>query len=333
MCKFKFSAEQTEKILGVVNSCNIEDLSNRYAITPARAKKIELFRQRKEIESIDEVLSFGVFSETGLNKFFDSILTEVNPGDGTVFIYFPNYSLLVECSLRPGNKKAKNRSYIFPPMSRDTIQQINSFTSIHCGIAGFSWATFKVLPNQQTEVIHWDLRKLPEPKLNLYKLATFVENVFNVMPQSDFYVLENPTSPYPGSAKVGLQIQLSQMIGMASVLASQKNTLLMTGDSRTKSTLTNVAFLRKYLSARLYIGSEQISTIEYVDNLVSNTNVSRIMDENIQSVLDINENVRSFYLASKNCDKDFLGCSLLLGVAFLRLCLVKCPESLKLLEK
>lgn len=33
LCKFKFSSVETEKILSVVNNCNVDDLTARYVIS------------------------------------------------------------------------------------------------------------------------------------------------------------------------------------------------------------------------------------------------------------------------------------------------------------
>lgn len=130
-------------------------------------------------------------------------------------------------------------------MSSDLISHINSFTSMHCDMGGLSWATFEVIPNEKTKLTNWDRKKLPETKLNLYQLSAFMLNVLKDVPKSDFYVFENPNAPV-SMAKINLNIQLTQMIGMASVIVAQNNTLpipLAEG-------FMNIVYLRKFLFAR-----------------------------------------------------------------------------------
>lgn len=68
-----------------------------------------------------------------------------------------------------------------------------------------------------------------------------------------------------------------------------------------------------------------------MDDVIKMTNISGIMnDENIQSIVNVDPSLKYMYTSSENRDKDFLGCSFLLGLAFLRLCLLKCPKSIKL---
>lgn len=119
-------------------------------------------------------------------------------------------------------------------------------------MAGLSWSTFELSPNENTKVTHWDCRSLPESKLNLYQLAGFITNVFKDIPQSNFYVFENPSAPNIGtSSKINLNVQISQMIGMASVMAAQNNNLpIITTEEEPVAGIPNVAYIRKFLFAR-----------------------------------------------------------------------------------
>ncbi len=83
----------------------------------------------------------------------------------------------------------------------------------------------------------------------------------------------------------------------------------------------------------MYVGTERISSTNYVEDLIRITNISRTMEENVQTEVDVDLSLKSKYSTSDGRDKDFLGCSFLLGLAFLRLSLLKCPKSLKLVVK
>lgn len=86
---------------------------------------------------------------------------------------------------------------------------------------------------------------MPEKKLNLHELATFMTNSLKELPQSDFYVFENPASPNV-APKVNLNIQINQMVGIASAIAAQNNPFSNGGDANA----INVAYMRQFLFAR-----------------------------------------------------------------------------------
>lgn len=131
------------------------------------------------------------------------------------------------------------------------LKHVNSFTSIHCGITGISWSRFHLFPNQKTKLTDWNWRQAPESKLNLFDLAAFMTNAMKEVPKSNFYVFENPSAPNAGStSKVSLNIQVSQMVGMATTIAAQNNTLPINEEERIEPGTINVAYLRKFLFAR-----------------------------------------------------------------------------------
>lgn len=82
-----------------------------------------------------------------------------------------------------------------------------------------------------------------------------------------------------------------------------------------------------------------MSTVDSVERLIRASNVSNVaalIDDSIEtdeSLVDVNDALKSMYSVSRATEKDVLGCSFLLGLAFLRLCLLKCPHSLKLVQR
>lgn len=117
-------------------------------------------------------------------------------------------------------------------------------------MTGLSWATFEIKPNEMTKVTDWVWKPLPETKLKLYHLAGFMSSTLKDMPKSDFYVFENPNSPLVSAPKFELNVQLSQMIGMASVIAAQNKFQPVLQEEGTQSETMNFAYLRKFLYAR-----------------------------------------------------------------------------------
>lgn len=164
--------------------------------------------------------------------------------------YYHGY-IIINFQHTGSKKKSKNRSYTLPPIPSHLIQQINSFTAIHCGTTALAWSTFEVAPNQTTKLIHWDWKLLPEERLDVYKLAAFMKNTWENVPKSDFYVFENPTAPTIGSSpKANLNVQISQMVGMSSVIAARNNTLDINTECVAENEMMNIAYLRRFLFAR-----------------------------------------------------------------------------------
>lgn len=137
------------------------------------------------------------------------------------------------------------------------IIQIKSFTAIQSGVSGLAWCTFELNPSGMTKITHWDWRPLPECQLDLHVMANFVSNALKSVPHSDFYVFESPVATNVGSSKKQfVNAQLSNIVGMASILAAQRSTILAVTDKdedveETNDTnINNVAYLRKFLYAR-----------------------------------------------------------------------------------
>lgn len=151
-------------------------------------------------------------------------------------------------------KKKRNASYTLPPISDSLIPRIQSFTSIYIGMTEISWGTYHLMPNETTKMTQWDYRQLPELKSHLYHLAVFMSGTLKDVPKTDFYVFENPNIPSIGSSsKINMNVQITQMIGMASVIAAERNTLMNlsgAGEQAVTDGTLNVAFFRKFLFAR-----------------------------------------------------------------------------------
>lgn len=306
--KFKFSELQTEKILSVVNSSTVEDLTNRFGLSKKRANKLHLDLQElnESVTSVDELLSIGGFNENVLSKFCRQILNDGKSTD-------------------TGDKI----SYTTPRIPESVIIQIKSFTAIQSGVCGLAWCTFELNPNGMTKITHWDWRPLPECQFDLHVMASFVSNALKSVPQSDFYVFESPVATNVGTSKKQfVNAQLSNIVAMASILAGQRSTTDVEGVNDTS--INNVVYLRKYLYARLfklYVGAEQISTSKYVETMLRWSQTSAVGTDDVQTMVQVNDDLKSEYISSESHVKEFLSCTLLTGLAFLRLNILKCPQS------
>ncbi|KAG4076541.1 hypothetical protein HA402_011357 [Bradysia odoriphaga] len=315
---FKLSEVQTEKILSVVNSSTVEDLTERYGLSKTRANQLHFGRQQisRSVTSIDELFTIGGFSENVLHRFCKKILDGIDH-EGTI-------------------KTPRNLSHTTPKISDNVISEIKSFTAIQCGVTGLAWCTFVLTPNAVTNITHWDWRQLPQSKLSLHLMASFISNALKAIPQSDFYVFENPIATVGSSQKVNLNVQLANMIGMASVLVAQRSTLLIVDKENNDENINNVAYLRKYLYARLFklkVGTEQTSSIDCVDTLLRWSHTYTAMVEDVQTMVQVQDDLKSSYGSSESHVKELLSCTLLTGLAFLRLNVLKCPKSREALNE
>lgn len=134
-------------------------------------------------------------------------------------------------------------------MPLDLVNYINSFTSIHCGMTGLSWTTFEIIPRERTKITNWVWRPFPESNLKLYHLAAFMSITLRDLPKSDFFVFENPNAQVGSASKLNLNHQITQVIGMASVIAAQNNTLVIPKKEGESETI-NFVYLRQFLFAR-----------------------------------------------------------------------------------
>lgn len=322
-CQFKFNEEQTKIILSVVNSSTVEELTDRFGLTKRRANKLHIGLQQisQSVTSIDELLTISGLNENVLNKFFSKILNDSDFTDGE-------------------NKTKAPRINLFttPKIPDNVISQIKTFTAIQNGLAGLAWCTFELNPNGMTNITHWDWRPLPDTqKINLHLMASFVSNALKAVPQSDFYVFESPLAANIGSPqKVSINVQLTSIIGMASILVAQRSTIVDEVDSIDDKAINNVVYLKKYLYARLfqlYLGTEQVSSSTYVETMLRWKHISTVTNDNVQSLVQVDDDLKSEYMKSPTHVREFLCCTLLTGLAFLRLNILKCPQSHAILNQ
>ena len=185
-----------------------------------------------------------------------------------------------------------------------------------------------------------------------------------IISTGDVYVLESLPSAQggkqPGSPiQMNINIQKSQFVAMASVLLANRcqnsdkqseepeacgendedNVLLL--GKKTKFN-QKVFFLRQFLASRLYriyIGNEKVSTENAVENMLRyNYNEGEFDLEGsrnnlIEQNLHVPHQLREMYNYSDRINRECLGQSLLVGMTFIKLCLLKCTKSLQQLNK
>ncbi|EAT39642.1 AAEL008584-PA [Aedes aegypti] len=312
-----YSEEETRKILNKLNEEDVEQLY-KYNISKFRLKKIEGWRKKfGTFMSLDQVLELDGFGITVLRKFYDSIVK--NPED-------------VEAAAQKVVKKdVKFTTPIFPV---NIIPKIQSCVSLYVGLDYVTWARFKLSKDEPTVLTGWNSFQINDRKLHVSELIRNVTQINQLIPEADVYVVENPAVAQAvamGSAtQTNINVQKSQLIAMIMLMLSNR-----VPDS--SEIVPNVYFFKQYASARLfgiYVGNERVSADGVVRSLMERQiGPNEESVENVQSKVVIPSGLKVVYEENDNAEREFLGQSMLLGLSFLRLCVFKCEDSLKIFRR
>lgn len=288
-----------------------------------------------EFKTIDQLLELDGFGVKVLENFCNSIINKEDT--------------------KRKEEKLRSKSvahFTTPKLNAPTIANMRSCVSLHVGINTITWTKFDIRENSPTQVSDWNIYDLGADKLSLFESIKHVIKVNGLIPQADIYVLENQQSSSslkPGSAAiVNINVQKSQLISMICLILANRPiqnieslpSIKVEIIEKKQNDLQNLIFLRQYLSSRLfrtYIGSERVSTASTIIQIFEAEDKSSSTQANpklkVESGLSIPFNLRNRYNTFNDIQREILGQSLLIGLTFLRLCVIKCRESLENLNK
>lgn len=264
---------------------------------------------------------------------------------------------------------AKKLSYVTPTLYEHVRKTTTTCVSLNIDLNSISWSKFRLNYTKDfsqlkfIEVEDWSSYEIPEYKrLNLSELINIIIYVNKKIPDGDVYVMESLPSAQqakqPGNPiQVNVNVQRSQFVAMASTLLANRSSNLVDEfedlnekDDDTSIHLAkkhkitqNVFFMRQFLASRLfriYIGNEKVSTenavenllrynYNYSDNAAPDSNLSVTNEQN----LHVPDQFREVYQHSNRIKREYLGQSFLIGMTFIRLCLLKCSKSMQQLNK
>ncbi|KAL5290694.1 hypothetical protein ACFFRR_010200 [Megaselia abdita] len=298
---FKTPGEnEASLILEQLNKSSVAELS-RFKISEARASKLVNHRTEfGEFKNCEEILNVkGVGGVGAVNNLFESIISPT-----------------------PQKKAKEGKPNILTiPDTHNGISTITSCSSIRVGVSNISWASFEFSSEDQNiRVTRLENYTFNERKLHIGELIKKVVNTAKHIPESDCYVFENPkiaTPGTPGNAEqVNINVQQSQVLAMLSLVLSQRNT----------TSIDNVFFLKRYLYARLFkllVGKEVVSTKSVVDEIIGHD----------QGYLKLDYEMKSKFENLEHFEQEYLRQTLLMGLAFIKLSVFKCPKSIQCLEQ
>lgn len=220
-------------------------------------------------------------------------------------------------------KRLKKEKSFTIPKTYDGIIDVTSCSSIRVGFSSISCASFEISAEAQTmEVTNWENYTYNEKKLHVGELVSNVIKISKHIPESQCYIFENPKIATPGSPgnaeKVNINIQQAQVFAMLSLILSQRN----------QGTCENVFYLKRYIYARLFkllVGTEVV-TIKAIVNEIFEQDRGYLN-------LKIKHDIKSKFDNLENFEQEYLGQTLLLGIAFIKLSIFKCEKSLKSMER
>lgn len=251
---------------------------------------------------MDDCLQLDGFGEKILNKFYDSIL---------------------------GGKlktvERKMSSVVTPRIPEELKKQIQSCVAVNVCFNNISWSKIGIQDEKQLAVLDWQHFPIENKKYQLTELLEIALKISRLIPEADAYVMENPNRPPTmmsniNANKINVSVEKAQLNAMLGALLMNR---------KTDDGASNLFFLKQFAAAKLFntfVGNEKTSNKSVVLNLLGEDESSGWTD--IASVLQMNrlqasQDVREHYLSSDNIEKEFIGQSLLVGLAFVKLALMK----------
>ncbi|XP_068143405.1 uncharacterized protein [Drosophila tropicalis] len=305
-----YTEDQRHRILQIINERSLDDLLS-FDITKTRAKKLDNWKLKNgPLKELNDILYVEGFGLKVVQKFYKSLLdTDVNTN-------------------KPHLKLTRARSVPFctPVMDEDQRKRIKSSVAVRIGVTTVSWSRMELdakYPGPQ--ITHWQHHELNDKKLHLAELSRRCLYVIHQIPEADCYILENPQmaqiNSNPGSIdQQNVNIQKAQITSIISYA------LIARADpSSSNKSKHNVYFLRRFLASRLFhhlVGTERVST---EDTMLAMMDHRQRPDEDY---VHFPSELCSMYHQMERYQRELLGQSFLLNLAFVRLVLLQDPTSL-----
>lgn len=303
----------------------------RFNVSKARALKLIAWRSKHgPFKNVEDILELDGFGEIVLEKFCTSIVKYRNVEEDKI-----------EQSKEISSRKYSQ--YCQPSLDETFRIQLKSCLGINITMDRISWAKItKKDSNGPMTFNEWDDYEFGDKRLHLSDLAINVKKICDKLPVADAYVLETPIAAQPALPgknviQLNINVQRSQIIGMLGLGLLYKRQETLNPEDLSQ----HVFFLKNFLPARLFrtkIGSERVSTentvlelLRYQYNLEDRN--SKIEQKNsFVSQVNASLDVREVFEQSDEFRRDHLGQAFLIAMTFMKLCVLKSPESINQLE-
>ncbi|XP_076264115.1 uncharacterized protein LOC143198657 [Rhynchophorus ferrugineus] len=314
--------ENCDKILHILNTSTPETLL-RLEVSHAHVKDIIKCRtERGSFKSLVDVLQVNGMGDNILKKICDKIIKQ-------------DYARLQTTA----KKQIKN--IITPDIKASMIFNLQSAVAIHVDTIGVSWARLSKTDNTLTDWHYEHFRNIPE-KLSPAGIFELALHVVEKTPSADVYVFETlPVLNMQNKSKPSTVYSHNQQTEILSMLLALLNTSkvhnkdLCVGtseDSRPKIE-NKVFYIRSYIPARLFktfIGSEKVSSTVTVSEFLIPTFTRSV--NLCCTPVTLTSDLKEMYMKQGSVGKELLSQAVMLGCAFMDLCIYKNQDTLKALQ-
>jgi len=342
-----FSQSETEKILNTINRQTEAELCN-FQISKQRIKKIEARKQKfGEFTSIEDILELDGFGVTVLEKFCASILAKTDGGK--------DEETKTSAEEDEPNPKSMRQQFVSPKLSEIQRTSITSCVSFHIDLNAVAWTklslNFDESVNEYLRVEEWMRYEIgnEDKKLSLSDLIQISLHLDRKIPEADVYIIEAAQTQQKAKQlgnpiQMNINVQKSQLLAiLGTLMASRANQSAIEGDTTDQIQVydeaemsSNLFFLKNFLASKLYktlVGYERVSSEQVIEKLLRFNLSTDVKKKSSFETLDAPQHLREYYRTSPRVDREFLGQSMLIGLTFMNLCVIKCPKSVAMLNK
>lgn len=227
------------------------------------------------------------------------------------------------------NKKWKSLKLVLEPRLTK-YSSIHSFTSIYQDATGVTCTQFSPIKGEwDTGVVikSWNHHRVDTiGAKHVFQLCDQLSQVADKLPASDIYIMDDHIKLQHFRKAVTAKrlaeiVQMSQQFAiLVTLLHNRKNTHDLTESAQSNVFSMNYSTVARFYD--LFVGREPISSENVIRHILYNTNKSP--EETPDSLpIELNDDLKKIYFKSYPVERECLGKSMLMGLTFIRLGLLK----------
>lgn len=234
-----------------------------------------------------------------------------------------------------------------PRIETEHCNTIKTCVSVHIGVRRVSWSRIEIgLP---CTVTNWHTYDITEKKLHISDLITQCLCVDKMIPTADCYVLENPDPTIQINTNTGnaeqknINVEKAQIMAVIGFALANRKLPLYEEPMGIDHLNANVFYMRQLLFSRFFsnvIGAERIACEPTIQKMINETSNSDLMQNRTENEEQIDNQkiyfpfaMQEIFTKASRQQREFLGQCLLLNIAFIRLVLLKDPQSIALITQ
>lgn len=255
------------------------------------------------------------------NDFYKYLADENAEEDGSA-IRKQGPTIVEEKTIKPNKKKSNSLFNSFEPnLNEQHINATKTFVSFHMDSNALTYTRFEIVNDTSLKIDDWKYKKISASNKSLHEnideITTFVDDI----PESDTYVMEK-------------QMKVQSKAGLKSILSSihfnQRLTalVLLLTKKYQKNLNENFYFMPNLFMGRLFkliIGHEITSSRKETEKILRELCYER-------HDIILGKEIRDAYFKSTAVEKEYLGRTMLFGLTFYCLAILKCSNSIDIVK-